>query len=939
MSATPGQVNATSVGMVGRRRELTALRAWLEDAQGGMGRLVLCAGEPGIGKSRLAQEFAGAALAAGTAVAWGRCAPGEGAPPFWPWRQVLRSLDAEADAVLVADVEPPEDRFRVFDGVSEALFAVAIKGGLVVILDDIHWADESSLLVLRHLANQLPGHPLLLVASFRDVEPASVLRHVLPDILRSPGVERIDLQGFDLAEVREQLSTTVAVDPDVAATVLDITGGNPLFVREVARAMADGTWRPDRPPSTVLDVVRERLLRMSPECRRMVQAAAIVGRDFSLALVARVLDQAVAECLPLVDDAIAYGLVDRVDTSGEHRFVHALTRDAVDASIPSAERIALHRAVAVAIEEQFEGDLTDHLAEIARHWAEVAPYGDGATARHWIICAAEEGVRRLAYEEAVRLYRAALAVPATPLLDAARAMVWVALGRAAYLAGDLEGCVEAAASAGDAARAAERPELMAEAALVVEAVADARVNAVAKTLCEQALAGVAPGDHDALRARLLAQRSRLAFYDGEQERVRTLSATALELARASGDDRALGEALHARREACPGPTGRPERMEVATEMLDLARRTHSARSAMWGGLWRIDALMESGRLATAADELGPLEMAVDRLGGPVSMWHLERCRAFLAQAQGRYADAATIGQRAFERMRAVELRPARGAYFALECALARHVGVTDEASEFARTPFEPLPLFRTMGAMSRAVLLLCAGMPDEATASYQQAGPVDSWTPPPFHVLYTYAWGALAAAGLGRHDDLALLFDKLEPFRGEHAVAEGVAYMGPIELTLGRGALVLGRVDRAVADLTTAAEQSEQAGAHGFLAEARYHLAAALVSRDQQGDVDRAAAEAREADRLARSLGMSAYTTQTGALVAHLATSAPPVLSRRELEVAGLVAEGLTNRQIAERLVISERTAQNHVQHILTKLGFTTRSQIAAWRAGVEKQK
>jgi DNA-binding NarL/FixJ family response regulator len=154
---------------------------------------------------------------------------------------------------------------------------------------------------------------------------------------------------------------------------------------------------------------------------------------------------------------------------------------------------------------------------------------------------------------------------------------------------------------------------------------------------------------------------------------------------------------------------------------------------------------------------------------------------------------------------------------------------------------------------------------------------------------------------------------------------------GPIELTLGRGAAALGRLDLAIDDLAVVAEQADRAGAPGFVAEARYHLATVLLARNGPGDHDRAEPVARDADRLARALGMAAYADRTGTLVAQLdGGGRPAALSPREAEVARLVAEGLTNRQIAERLVISERTAQNHVQHILTKLGFTTRSQIAA---------
>ena len=936
MSApTPGPV---ADRIVGRRRELDALEAWLDSARGGAGRLVLCVGEPGIGKTRLAQELAGRALAGSTAVAWGRCVDAEGAPAFWPWRQVLRSLRLDPDTVLAGHVESPSDRFRVFEDVTEALRGGAGSRGLVVILDDIHWGDEPSLLVLRHLADQIAEAPLLVFATFRDVEPVSFLPRVLPDLLRSPGVERLHLHGFGLSEVREQLSRTFQDEPTAdARAVWDLTGGNPLFVREVARAMADGTWRPDRPPRTVLDVVGARLDRVSADCRRLVQAAAIVGRDFSLGLVAAALGEPVTRCLPLLDEAAGYGLVDRLGDVGDYRFVHALTREAVEASLTTAARAALHRAVAQAIEDQFAGNLAEHLADIARHWAELAPYGEAATARRWAIRAADDAVRRLAYEEGVRLYRAALAF-GPPASDTEECRLLASLGRAAYFAGDLHGCLDAAVAAADAGRSAGSPELVAEAALVVEAAPDPAVNTVAKQLCEEALVGLGDTGDKVLRARLLALRSHLAFYDGDQNRVETLSAKALDLAGASGDDRALVDALHARKEACPGPHRRSERMLLATEMLALAPRANSARTAMWGELWRIDALIEGGQLAAAAEEIPALQVAVERVGGPVSAWHLDRVAAYIAQAQGRFADAAQIGRRGYDRMHAVEPGPARGAYSALLSALARHVGVTGDTAEFVRRRFDPLPRFKTLGPLARSFLLLCAGLPDEAAASYDLAGPIETWSLPAFFVLPGHVYGVLAAAEFGRSDDLAVLLEWLDPFRGEHVVGEGVFYLGPVELTLGRGAAALGRLDLAIDDLTVAAEKADQAGAPGFVAEARYHLATALLSRNGPGDSHRAVSAAREADRLSRALGMTAYIDRVAALVGHLGGNrSPAVLSPREVEVANLVAEGLTNRQIAERLIISERTAQNHVQHILTKLGFTTRSQIAAWSAGMDR--
>jgi DNA-binding CsgD family transcriptional regulator len=924
-------VHVIDGGIVGRRRELEALRSWLAAATAGEGRIVLCVGEPGIGKTRLAQELAGMALAGGTTVVWGRCTETEGAPAFRPWRQVLRSLGLDPDLGLDADVTSPEDRFRVCDDLAEAVCGAADLTGLVVVLDDIHWADEPSLLVLRNLAEQISAARLLCFAALRDVEPASALRRVLPDLLRSPAVERLDLRGFGLAEVREQLSKAGASGSEVdARAVLDVTGGNPLFVREVARAMADGTWTPDRPPRTVLDVVGARLDRVTDDCRRFVQAAAVVGREFSLAIVAPAVGRPVATCFPLIDEAVAHGLLDRV--GDDYRFVHALIRDAVEASLATADRVALHRAVAEATELLFVGDLSEHLCDLARHWAALAPYGEAAIARAWAIRAAEDAVQRLDYEEGFRQYRAGLAFDAPPLPDAERCRVLVALGRAAYFAGDVHGCEDAAAMAATAARAAQSPELMGEAALVLEAVPEPGVNAVAKQLCEDALAALGDAGHEAMRARLLAQRSHLAFYDGEQDRVESLSTTALVLARASRQDQALIDALHARKEACPGPTGRAERMLLATEMLALAERTRNPRAAMWGELWRIAALMEGGQLVAAAEELPALQATVNQVGGPVSAWHHDQVAACIALAQGRYADAAAIGRRAFDRMRPVEASSATGAYLSLQCALARHIGATDEAVAIAQRRYESPPRFKTMSRVAHAFLLLRVGLPDEAAASYQQAGPVETWSMPAFFVLHGYVYAALAAAELGRHDDLAELLDRLRPFRGEHASSEGISYLGPIELTLGRGAATLGRLDAAIDDLTAAAAQADRAGAPGFAAEARYHLATALHTRNRPGDRDRAVPAAHDANQLARTLGMAAYVERASALATQLG-SGPGALSTRESEVASLVAEGLTNRQIALRLFISERTAQNHVQHILTKMGFTRRSQIAAWCA------
>ena len=833
------------------------MRSWLAAETG---RLVLCGGEPGIGKTRLAQELAGHALAIGREVVWGHCVETEGAPAFWPWRQVLKAAGADPDVVLAHDAEVPQDRFRVFDAIATALD----RDGLVIVVEDVHWADQASLLVLGHLATNL--RDVLIFATFRDPCPA------IADLMRS--AVRIDLHGLSSDEVAE------LVGPEHAPTITELTSGNPLFVTEIARAVDDGTWRPDQPPGSVRDIVTARLDRLGPDARALIRTAALIGRDFDPDLAAA------ASGVPIsaLDEATTL-----IDATG-HRFVHALTRDAVEASLTVAERRAVHRRIAEVM------TTSTHYADVARHWTAC-----GATeeARVWTIRAAEDAVSRLAYEEGVRLYRAA-----ADLEDSCE--VQVALGRAAYFAGDLTGCVQAAQRA---AELAVTPEQIAEAALVLEAAPGAGVNAVATPLCDNALRQPVS---TATRARLLSQRSHLAFYRGEQHRLDELSREALDLARRSGDDRALAEALHARQEACPGPAGRAERLGLAAEMIDLAHRTHSPRGAMWGSLWRVHALVESGELAAAQEELPALELACARVGGQVPLWHLEVVTACLAQAQGRFEEAQEVGRRAYDRMRVIEREPASGAYFALQCGLACHLDVAEDGLQLARHFHDPPPRFRLMSKLTRAFLLQRAGFHDEALEWYRRTGPLAEWDLPAFFVLPGLVDAVLVTSSLGLLDDLAEILPRLAEFRGEHAAGNGVAYMGPVSLALGRGHLALGRHEDAVAALTEAVDEASLAGAPAFAAEARWHLAAALRALGRDAD-----AVQRSADRAIRALGMTAFTTTE--------------LSSREHEVARLVTKGLTNREIARELVISERTAQNHVQHVLTKLGFRTRSQIAAW--------
>ena len=249
-------------------------------------------------------------------------------------------------------------------------------------------------------------------------------------------------------------------------------------------------------------------------------------------------------------------------------------------------------------------------------------------------------------------------------------------------------------------------------------------------------------------------------------------------------------------------------------------------------------------------------VAVERVGGPVSAWHLDRVTACIAQAQGRYAEAAAVGRRGFDRMRAIEPAPATGAYFALQCALAGHVGVSVEAEAFLGA-FESPPRFRTIQRLSQAVLLLRRGPRRRGRRVLPAGGPA----------RHLVAAGVLRAArlrlrharhraaGPGRRPRRAAR--PAAPYRGEHAIGGGVAYLGPVALALGRGAVALGRLDEAVDDLARRRAR-DRAGAPGYVAEAATTsprpCSPAATGRPRAGRT-----AAAECAGLVAALGMAAY--------------------------------------------------------------------------------
>jgi DNA-binding SARP family transcriptional activator len=494
----------SSGAFVGRRGELAELLAGLEEALARSGRLFLIAGEPGIGKSRLAEELATHARARGALVLVGRCWEAGDAPAYWPWTQALRAYlrENDADPVITqlgpaaseliqilpglrgrfpdlpapSSTDPEGARFRLFEAVAEFLRAASERRPILLGLDDLHAADGPSLLLLRFVTRELGTSRVLVLGAYRTVDPLpeEPLAEMLAEVAREPGTRRLALGGLSEPEVEEYLKLTASgmASARLASAVHGQTEGNPLFVGEIVRLLSvegapEGSAAEEPRvtiPQSVRDVIARRLTHLPEESRRLLVLASMLGREFDLDVLARVGGVSDEELLEWLDEAIAARLVAEVPGSpGRLRFAHQLIRDTLDDGLTSARRVRLHKCVVEALEQLDAERPGTQLAELARH--SIAA-GDHAAGARYARRAADRALELLAYEESARLYRLALeALDRGPPVDpASRCELLLAAGDALHKAGSPESR-ESFLAACDLARTARLPELLARGAL------------------------------------------------------------------------------------------------------------------------------------------------------------------------------------------------------------------------------------------------------------------------------------------------------------------------------------------------------------------------------------------------------------------------------------------------------------------------------------------
>ncbi|MGS0683793.1 ATP-binding protein [Nakamurella sp. GG22] len=951
--------------LVGRDREMAILLACLNEARQQRPQVVVCLGEPGIGKTRLARTLMKTARAEEVLVGWGAASEFPGAPPYWCWLQVLRRLAEGVDLHelarrrgvlrelswvvpdLVGDAGAAdlgaalsfEDRLRLFDAIARLLRSAAHSSPLLVVLEDLHWADEPSLLLLQHLVRVVDDERIMLLVNAR---PHGAGAHeALGSLLREQVTTALEVNGLDAEGVRRQLAGIAGFVVDSASVqdVVSRTGGNPFLVGEVGRAFASR----DRQPGPLVTVsiraaIAERMLQLGPAGMSLVRAAAVLSTDMSVSDLAAMIGRGPVETLALLAEAEQAALLTPSDEQGQWRFTHAIVRDAVRAEQSPAQRVDLHRRAAEMMEARCAGALGSHVFDIAHHHAEAAMGGDGRLAARWLERAATRATRQLAFEDAGQLLRRALLVAGPDLSPEERIALLLQAARADNLAGDLPARLQACLDAADLARDLGRADLLAEAALVMEVTATSPgFGVVTRRLCLEALRGL-DDRPTALRARLLARFVETFVFSRELETVAATSEQALEIATASGDNGAMAAAMAGRRLVCSGPTGLAERERLAAQMLVLARNAGQPDHEMSARLWQIDASFERGNLVSVGEEIDALEQCASEVGGGcVTLFEVIKCRAVLAQAQGRYSDALRLEGQAFALISPTGMQSGLVLRSGLLPIIGRHIGQgrsSMDANALVAGDREQLDSIGLIAFLGAAHAHATAGILGEAQRLYRAAGPVAGWRPPPHVVLLVDAFGIAVADELGDRGDLQVHRERLGEHRGHHVVSgtAQVSYFAPVEHWLGVAAHRLGLLDDAVADLEHAALSCASIGAAGFAVEAQVRLAAALADRRGGGDLTRARGLLVTAGTSARSLGMTPFVAAVTDLQVQVDALAGVVpLTTREAEVAQLVAQGLTNREVAKRLVLSERTVEHHVTAVLSKLGFTNRAQVAGW--------
>ncbi|WP_081915849.1 ATP-binding protein [Saccharothrix sp. NRRL B-16314] len=799
--------------LIGRDHPAGVLRVEIDRATRSHGGLVLVAGEAGIGKTTLVTGAAEDARRHGALVLGGSCWDSDGAPGYWPWVQVIRALRraATADewaavdrgplAVLLgeAPAEHKPEGFPLYDAVTTALVAVSHHRPVVVVLEDLHWADPASLRLLEFAAQHTWFERLLLVGTYRDAEVDAEdhpLRSVMTPLLSR--ATTVALTGLAPAEVGELISRTAGREPgpDLVAEVHLRTGGNPFFVEQTARLWHGGGSVTAVAPG-VRDALHRRLSLLPVPVGDLLTTASVLGREFHRKVLAAVASLPVPAVDRLLDQAVQARLVLGLG-GGRFSFAHDLVRETLYDSL--SDRAERHAAVVRAL----DGDLADEVfpADLARHAHSAGDLVPADRAVAILVTAARDASSRMSFEEASGHYRRALARADTPRR---RIAVALELGHDLFHSAEPAEARRVFDEATVAARELDDPEPFARVALSLYRFTDLEDVRLL---------------HEA-HTRLIGPPPDVP----PEELARTISLHVTEMARGGDDDDALATGLWSAHDTTPGIANAAQRLALMEELVSVSRRSGDHSTEHFATSFRWVALVELGD-PRYAEQLNAFVALSERIGLARFSFSSAIDQSIVFTMQGRYAEAEAMLVKATElgasshpgfRMMYLHLR------WALLLPQGRFAELDELAAEIAASSHPCPGLTAGITALERGDVETARGFLDPVKPDHRH------------QQLFEPLWlrfRARFALATGDRELAARVREELAPHRGKWLVSMyGCDISGPVDLWLGVVDLVLGRYDEAVEELGAAQRSAERMHARPWAVPARRHLAEALSAQ------------------------------------------------------------------------------------------------------------
>lgn len=891
------EIGHTGGAFVDRLRELAELRAGIEGALAGRGRLVTIAGEPGVGKSRLADEAASRAAAEGMRVLWGRCWEHGGAPAYWPWVQILRDLAGAAEPTLLSDwmglgaadiaqivpelrnqihglpelpnaalAQPEKARFRLFDSVVSFLRKAADAQPLLIVLDDLHAADATSLLMLIAFSRHIRTTRAMAIGTYREVE----IKHLPERAALIAEAERegvvLPLRGLDDDDIGEFIERGwgVSAAGSLVNSLRGVTDGNPFFLSEILRQMAaEGrlagdaakTPQPLSIPRGVSEFIKRLTQPLPAETCDVLGIAAVIGREFALNSLEAASQLPREELIEHLDHAASLELVTEVrGAAGRYSFRHALIREALYDALPAARRRKLHCVVAEAI-RSVSGSAEPY-AEIAYHYCHGGAQGDAELAVEFSRQAARTAEKQLAYEDAAHHLRNALDALALRRAadEALHTELLCELGEAQFKTGDLSLSRKTCLEAAEVARGIAQPALFARAVVAAgRGVSNSGVTDRALVLLlNEAQERLGEADSP-LRAQTLA-RLGMELYWSVPERAVALCQQAVEMARRLDDPHTLIVALWGRHLALRNPDSLEQRLADTREVIAIAERAGERDFALEARFYGIADLLEAGDIVGADLAQSEYLTAEAELRDRFTRGLL--LQGMRALIEGRLEEAATLAQQAFvggqQSGRPLTLNSYLIQYGNMLWERGRLGDL--EGSLRAFVAQNPLIVFGRCGLQ---ISLIQLGRREEARIEFESLAegeflqvPRDwNWLPSMFVLA-----DVCAELGEARHAET--LYRLLAPYASHNAMLGYVYSYGSVAFALGKLAALRRQFEIAEAHFEAAIAANRRIRAVVWLAHAHCELAGVLLARGASADLERARESIESSRQTAEALDL-----------------------------------------------------------------------------------